>query len=150
MTKFGICGKINCHLIGNIFYLINFIPATGDHRLKLDIALSSNTIPEDAQNGTKVGTLSMLHGKPGATYRLRIMNREEVPFRLAGNDLILVTGVPLDYETTNSTGVGIIAVDSSGNTVQRMFLIKITSNDIFVFLLYSNFKSSNYWFHFCS
>ena len=98
--------------------------------MKLDIALSSNTIPEDAQNGTKIGTLSILHGKPGAIYRLRIMSLEEAPFRLAGNDLILVTGVPLDYETTNATGVGIIAVDASGNTVQRMFLIKITSKEI--------------------
>ena len=107
--------------------------ASGDHRLTLDIALSSNTIPEDALNGTKIGTLSVINPKAGKTYRFAVVHPEVIPFRIVGNDLILVTGVPLDYETTNSTGVGVLVVDSDGTTVQRLFEIRITSNISFHF-----------------
>ena len=95
--------------------------------MQLDIALSSNTISEDALNGTRIGTLSVINGKRGSTYQLRVMQAESAPFRIVRSDLILVTGAPLDYETTNSTGVGIIAVGSDGTTVQRLFLIRIIS-----------------------
>ena len=101
--------------------------ASGDHRLFLDITLSSNSIPEDALNGTKVGTFSVINPKPGQTYTLALVQAEAVPFKIVGRDLILITGVPLDYETTNSTAIGVLISDSNGTTFQRMFEIRITS-----------------------
>ena len=89
--------------------------------------MSSNSISEDAANGTKIGTLSMINGDAGQSYVFSISSKNRVPFRISGNDLILVIGAPLDYEETNSTAVGIIAVDSTGKTVHKMFLIQITS-----------------------
>ena len=69
----------------------------------------------------------MINPKPGKTYKFALVEPESVPFKIVGHDLILVTGVPLDYETTNSTGVGVLVVDSDGTTSQRMFSIRITS-----------------------
>eukprot|EP00794_Sanderia_malayensis_P000604 gene604-1265_t len=108
----------------SIYYCKAEILATGDHRLSLSIALSSNVISEDAANGTVIGNLTMINGVVGETYTLRIVNRER-PFRIVNNQLILVGGASLDYEETNSTGVSILAVGSKGNSVQRLFLIEI-------------------------
>jgi len=103
------------------------ILASGDHRLFLDIALSSNSIPEDALNGTKVGTFSVINPRPGQTYTLSLVQANAVPFKIVGRDLILITGVPLDYETTNSTAIGVLISDSNGTTSQKMFEIRITN-----------------------
>ena len=69
----------------------------------------------------------MINPKPGKTYTFALVQPEAVPFKIVGNNLILFTGVPLDYETTNSTGVGVVVVDSDGVTNQRLFEIRITS-----------------------
>lgn len=95
--------------------------------MSLNIALSSNSVREDALNGTTVGTLSIINPKPGKTYEFSLVQPDAVPLKVVGTDLILVIGAPLDYETSNSTGVGILAVDSDGMTVQRMFELEITS-----------------------
>ena len=89
--------------------------------------MSSNSIPEDALNGTKVGTFSVINPRPGQTYTLSLVQANAVPFKIVGRDLILITGVPLDYETTNSTAIGVLISDSNGTTSQKMFEIRITS-----------------------
>ena len=90
-----------------------------------DFTLSSNTVPEDAPNGTEVGSLSVINAPPG-TYKFIVPDLTK-PFRVVGTKLVLVYGQPLDYETSNSTNVVIVSTNDAGFYVTKSFLIMITS-----------------------
>ena len=90
-----------------------------------DFILSSNTVSEDAINGTEVGTLSVVNAQ-SAVYTFSIPDVRK-PFRIVGTKLLLVNSQPLDYETSNQTSVVIVSTDSSGARVVKSFTIIITS-----------------------
>ena len=98
------------------------------------VALSSNTVSEDAPNGTEIGTLSVINGRSDS-YSFKVSD-SRMPFRVAETKLILVIGQPLDYESTNTTHVIIVSTNSKQVSVMKAFTIKITSKfeNIYIFL----------------
>ena len=104
---------------------------------KWDFTLSSNSVPEDAPNGTLIGKLALVSG-PSGSYMYRVADVRQ-PFRVVGTELVLVYSQPLDYETSNSTTVVIVSTNSEGISARKSFIITITSECKLFFILFFDY-----------
>lgn len=91
-----------------------------------DIALSANTVAEDAAPGTLVGTLSTTDPDAGATFTYTLTDTAGGRFSIAsGNQL--VTGLTgFDYASATSHNVTVRSTDQGGLYYEEVFAISVT------------------------
>ncbi|WP_332649640.1 S-layer homology domain-containing protein [Lysinibacillus sp. 54212] len=91
-----------------------------------NITLSNTSIEEQKPLGTTVGTLSAVDPDVGDTFTYSLSGTDASAFSISGNTL--KTSAVLDYSTKSSYSVTITAQDSSGNTFNKHFTIKVLDN----------------------
>ena len=91
-----------------------------------DIALSSETIAEDAAGGTTVGTLSATDVDTGNVFTYTLTGGATDSFEIVGDELRLKSGASLDYETATSHGVTVHVDDGAGNTYAEAMTVTVS------------------------
>ena len=99
-----------------------------------DIALSSTSIAENSNGGTKVGDLSTTDADGGShTYSLvsGSGDTDNASFEISGTELKTKSSTSLDYETKNSYSIRLKTTDptESALTFEKPFTISITDVD---------------------
>jgi hypothetical protein len=90
-----------------------------------NIALSNTTVPEN-QAGVVVGALTTTDpGETNFTYQLQ--SDPTGKFEIVGSSLKLKSGQSLDYETTPSTTLSILAIDSGGLSFSKSLTISVVN-----------------------
>lgn len=90
-----------------------------------NITLSNQTVPENADLGYEVGTLTATDADVGETFTYALTNDAGSRFYVIGNKLYVLGG--LDYETATSHNVTVQATDSKGATFSKSFAITVTN-----------------------
>jgi len=92
-----------------------------------DIALSNDTIAENAAIGTAVGTLSAVDPDAGDTHTFTLVagtgDEDNDLFQISGNTL--QTAAVLDYETSTTHSVRVRATDGGSATYAEAFVIQV-------------------------
>ena len=99
-----------------------------------DIALSSTSIAENSNGGTKVGDLSTTDADGGShTYSLvsGSGDTDNASFEISGTELKTKSSTSLDYETKNSYSIRLKTTDPTESTLtfEKPFTISITDVD---------------------
>ena len=94
-----------------------------------DLALSANTVAENAANGTVVGTVSGTDPNAGDTKMYSLTDSAGGRFAIDGSTGIITVadGTLLDYENTPSHAVTVRVTDSGGLTYDETFTINLTN-----------------------
>lgn len=96
------------------------------------ISLSNASISESASSQATVGMLSAVDPGGGSCSFALVSGAgsdDNATFALSGNELMLASGVSLDYETKNSYSIRVQALDSDGATVQQSFTISVLNEN---------------------
>lgn len=96
------------------------------------ISLSSTSIIESASSPAVVGMLSAVEPGGGSCSFALVSGAgsdDNATFALSGNELMLASGVSLDYETKNSYSIRVQALDSDGATVEQSFTISVLNEN---------------------
>ncbi|MDC8448276.1 MAG: DUF4347 domain-containing protein [Nitrospira sp.] len=94
-----------------------------------DLALSANTVAENAATGTVVGTVSGTDPDAGDTKTYSLTDNAGGRFAInsATGVITVANGTLLDYESTPSHDVIVRVTDSGGLTYDEMFTINLTN-----------------------
>ena len=109
-------------------------------KTEIDIHLSSNTIAENATNGTVIGKLSRKPALDQVTYHILENENGTTPFKIDQDILKLKLGNSLDYEilpADKTFPLTITSVHSVHGVFTKRFLIKIQGT------IYSSYLFSN-------
>ena len=95
-----------------------------------DMSLSSNTVDENAANGTAVGTVTTTDPDSGETFTYTLTDTAGGRFTIDSNtgQITVADGSLLDFETTTNHNVTVQVTDSGGNTYSEVFTINV--NDV--------------------
>lgn len=89
------------------------------------IVLDGSSVPEDAEVGDLIGTLSVSNGS--GSYTFTITADPDGKFQLdGGDDTLLEVGGALDYETATAHTVTIEADNGADDPISRVFTIGVT------------------------
>lgn len=91
-----------------------------------DIALSANSVAEDAAEGTVVGTLSATDPDTANGFVYTITGSDSDNFEIVGDALRVKAGASLDYETATSHDLIIMVDDGTGRVYEELFTIAVT------------------------
>ncbi|PXW89991.1 cadherin domain-containing protein, partial [Nitrosomonas sp. Nm84] len=94
-----------------------------------DLALSANTVAENAANGTSVGTVSTTDPDNGDTQSYSLTDTAGGRFAINGStgEITVANGALLDYEAATSHSVTVRVTDSGGLTYDETFTINLTN-----------------------
>jgi Ca2+-binding RTX toxin-like protein len=101
------------------------ITITGANDAPANIALSSNHVMENSLAGTVIGQLSAVNPDIGETISYQIVSNPSGFFALNGTNLVVAAGATLDYETTTSYSIDVMATDSSGLSTTKTLVIAV-------------------------
>ena len=94
-----------------------------------DIALSSNSVPENQPGGTSVGNLSTTDANVGDTFAYALVtgsgDTDNSMFSIVGNSV--VTAAAFDFETKSTYLIRIRTTDSGGLAFEKAFNINVTN-----------------------
>ncbi|OQW33699.1 MAG: hypothetical protein A4C66_04015, partial [Nitrospira sp. HN-bin3] len=104
------------------------INLTNVNETPTDLALSSNTVAENAANGTVVGTVSGTDPDAGDTKTYSFTDSAGGRFAINSStgQITVANGSLLDYETAASHSVTVRVTDSGGLTYDETFTINLT------------------------
>jgi VCBS repeat-containing protein len=88
-----------------------------------DIALSANTVAENAAAGTVIGALSTTDVDTGDTHAYTITSGGDA-FDIVGGNLVAKAGI--DYEAGATRSVTVVSTDSGSLTTAKTFTINVT------------------------
>ncbi|CCI03457.1 Calx-beta domain-containing protein [Microcystis aeruginosa] len=89
------------------------------------IQLSNNSIAENSNNGTVIGTLTTTDPDLGDTHTYELINNADGRFAINNNQLIVADGTKLDYETNTNYPIIIRSKDSGGLSYDQSFIINL-------------------------
>ncbi len=115
---------------GGLTYNETFtITVTNVNEAPTDLALSANTVVENAANGTAVGTVSGTDPDSGDTRTYSLTNNAGGRFAInSGTGVITVAnGTLLNYEAATSHNVTVRVTDRAGLTYNETFTIAVTN-----------------------
>ncbi|WP_181415511.1 cadherin domain-containing protein, partial [Nitrosomonas sp. Nm84] len=94
-----------------------------------DLALSANTVAENAANGTSVGTVSTTDPDNGDTQSYSLTDTAGGRFAINGStgQITVANGALLNYEAATSHSVIVRVTDSGGLTYDETFTINLTN-----------------------
>ncbi|MGF1577974.1 MAG: PA14 domain-containing protein [Gemmataceae bacterium] len=104
-------------------------PGTTPNQPPTDVALSSNSVNENAINGTVVGTLTATDPDANDTHTFTLTNNAGGRFQIVGNQLRVANGSLLDYETAKTHTIQVQVRDSNGGQLPAPKFLTITIND---------------------
>jgi Ca2+-binding RTX toxin-like protein len=90
------------------------------------IALAPATIAENAAAGTLVGTLTGSDPDAGDSLTFSLTDDADGTFVLAGSAIALAEGASIDFETSTSYEITVVATDESGATFEQSLTISVT------------------------
>ncbi|MEO8495773.1 MAG: cadherin domain-containing protein, partial [Planctomycetota bacterium] len=94
-----------------------------------DLAISNDTIAEDASIGAMVGTLTTTDPDSGNTHTYSLVagvgDTDNAGFTIVGDELR--TAVTLDFETQTTYSARVQSMDQDGLTVEKMLTITVTN-----------------------
>jgi len=93
------------------------------------IALSNNTVAENAANGTLVGTLSAIDPDLGDTHSYQLLDNAAGRFVLSGNQLFVANNGLLDYESRRSHSITVETTDAAGLSYTQSLTINLSNVD---------------------
>ncbi|MEA2598622.1 MAG: hypothetical protein QOF01_5091, partial [Thermomicrobiales bacterium] len=91
------------------------------------LALAGNSVPENAPNGTVIGTLTGTDPDPGATLTYSLANNAGGRFAVVGNELRVANGSLLDFEANTSHQITARVCDQFDACFSRIFTITVTN-----------------------
>jgi serralysin len=91
-----------------------------------NITLSSAAVVEAAANGLEIGTLAAVDANATDTHTYTLLANPDGRFSIAGNKLVVASGVRLDFEQATSHSITVRATDSAGATFDKNFTIAVT------------------------
>ena len=93
-----------------------------------DATLTSNTVAENAANGTVVGTVAGVDPDAGSTFSYSLANTEG-PFAInATTGVVTVQNFyQLDYESSTTQSITVNVTDQGGLTLSKNFTINVTN-----------------------
>jgi Ca2+-binding RTX toxin-like protein len=95
-----------------------------------DIILSDVVaLPEYAETGTVVGTLSAADPNTGETFTYTLLNDFQGAFRIEGNQIIVANGLKFEFEMRNYADFTVQVTDSTGRTFEKQFRVEVTDVD---------------------
>lgn len=97
------------------------------------IALSANSVAENAPNGTLVGGLTAIDPDTGETFTFTLTDDATGRFKIEGTDIVVADGSLLDHESDTSHQVTVQVEDSAGNSFFDVFTIIVTDVDEITF-----------------
>jgi hypothetical protein len=104
------------------------ISVTNENEVPTNIALSTNTTPENVAANTTVGTLTTTDPDAADTFTYTFAtgtgDADNTAFTLAG-DQLKISVIP-DYETKNSYNIRLRSTDANGLFVEQEFVIAVT------------------------
>ncbi len=94
-----------------------------------DLSLSANTVPENASNGTVVGTISVTDVDPGDTQTYALTDSAGGRFAINSSTgvVTVANGMLLNYEAATSHTVTVRVTDIGGLTYDETFTINLTN-----------------------
>jgi len=92
-----------------------------------DIALSANSIPENAQPGSIIGALSTTDVDVGDMFTYTIDQDVDAKFAISGDNLTVRAGAAFDFEAFTSHAVTVRSTDVGGEFTTKIFAIGITN-----------------------
>ena len=111
-----------------------------------DLALSANTVAENAANGTVVGTVSGTDPDSGDTKTYSLTNAAAGRFAIDSTtgQITVADGTLLDYESATSHSVTVRVTDAGGLTYDETFAITVTNvNDAPTFMVGDGIVTTN-------
>ncbi|MDQ8697103.1 S8 family serine peptidase [Hyphomicrobium sp. LHD-15] len=92
-----------------------------------DIILSDVVaLPEYAETGTVVATLSAADPNTGETFAYSLVNDFQGAFRIEGNQIVVANGLKLEFEARNYADFTVQVTDSTGRTFEKQFRVEVT------------------------
>jgi|GEM_PF-4010425 len=91
-----------------------------------DILMTGGTVAEDAAAGAIVATLSAVDPDVGDTARFSATGGATNLFRIEGNQILLLAGGSLDFETASSHSLDVTVRDGAGATFEKRLTIAVT------------------------
>lgn len=91
-----------------------------------DIALSNNSVAENASNTTVVGALTATDPTPGETLTFSMVVSGGGRFGVDGTNLVVADGSMLNFESNTSHSITVRVTDSAGNAYDEAFTINVT------------------------
>ena len=94
-----------------------------------DISLDVNTIAENQDAGSAIGTLSTTDEDNGDSFSYTLVNGNADNDSFSLDENTLLTGESFDFETKNSFSIEVTTTDSEGETFVKTLSIEITNVD---------------------
>ena len=92
-----------------------------------DVALSANTVAEDAAADTVVGTLQgVVDQDAGDSHTFSLLDDAGGRFKLVGAELQVVDGTLLDFDSATSHAAAVRVTDAAGLSYDETFTIDVT------------------------
>ena len=114
---------------GGLFFDRVFTLIVGDrNEAPTDIALSASNVAEGAAGGTIVGTLlGVVDPDAGDTHTFSLLDDAGGRFQLVGDNLQVLDGTLLDFESATSHIVSVRVADAGGLTYDKTLTIDVTN-----------------------
>ncbi|MDP2323302.1 MAG: DUF2341 domain-containing protein, partial [Gammaproteobacteria bacterium] len=105
------------------------VTVSGVNDAPTDLALSANTVAENAPNGTVVGTASTTDPDAGDTHTYQLTDTAGGRFAINAStgQIIVADGSLLDYESAASHNITVQTTDAGGLTHDQSFTITLTN-----------------------
>ncbi|WP_413936955.1 beta strand repeat-containing protein, partial [Nitrospira sp. BLG_1] len=105
------------------------INLTNSNEMPTNISLSSNTVSENAANGTVVGTASTTDPDAGDTHTYSLLDSAGGRFTIDANtgQITVADGTLLDYESATSHTIMVRTTDAGGLTHDQTLTINLTN-----------------------
>ncbi len=111
-----------------------------------DLILSNTSIYEDSTAGTIVGTLQAFDNNDGETFTYVLLDNAGNRFRIVA-DQLQAGSVVTAFATSASHSITIRAIDRTGRTLDRVFLIEVKQRIVPSFISYAVSDSSSITTH---
>jgi len=112
---------------GNTYDEVMALNLTDVNEVSSDLSLDSNTVAENAANGTVVGTASATDPDAGETFTYSLTDNASGRFAIDATtgEITVADGSALDFDSATSHNVTIQVTDSGGNTYDESHVIGI-------------------------
>lgn len=97
----------------------------GFNRVPSDIVLASALVAENSLPGTVVGDLGVIDPDAGNVHTLQLLDDAAGRFAIVGNQLVVASGVDLDFETVSTHSIIVRATDFGGKSVEKMLTVTV-------------------------
>ena len=116
---------------GNSSTQVISVTVTPVNDAPIDLALSANTVAENAANGTSVGTVSGTDPDSGDTQSYSLTDTAGGRFAIDSStgEITVANGALLNYEAAASHSVTVRVTDSGGLTYDETFTINLTDGN---------------------